>query len=499
MGSPLTFWKLQQVPVYWALDRAGFPGLADDPEGHQVVLLPLVRSASLWIWAAALVLTAAWARRQHGPRAMALAAWLFALSPNLLAHGALVTMEMPLVACSAGIFLLFHRFLETGDRRAFFATAALAGLAFSCKFTAVLFPPLLGLAWWIESLRRESRGTMMIRMTIRVAGGMLLFLFVMLLSDLIVTGFATLPVSTQRGGHPYLVRHFGPRFGPVLARLSERPLPQDWVGFLRQMQHQRGGGPSYLLGERRMNGWWYYYFVCLAVKVPLAFYVLLLGRAWLGRRRPSTTGDRMILAIVGGMLVVVALGSSRNYGFRYLLPLAPAAIVWVSALAEWGRRGALVAMIGLLGQALAVMLIHPHELSYFNAVAGGTDGGRVILADSNLDWGQGAKFLAELQRREPFYRDLTLYYFGDTDPRHYGVVGEVFVIDAGEDHPGLPPRLTARTRYLAVSTSLEHGPWGPPHYFDALGHVKPAVILDGGTILLYRTADISEESIRRSP
>ena len=43
MGSPLTFWKLQQVPVLWVLDRLGRGALIDDPIGRQAELLPLVR------------------------------------------------------------------------------------------------------------------------------------------------------------------------------------------------------------------------------------------------------------------------------------------------------------------------------------------------------------------------------------------------------------------------------------------------------------------------
>src|SRR5947209_7246448 len=31
MGSPLVFWKLQQVPTLWALDRLGRGELIDDP------------------------------------------------------------------------------------------------------------------------------------------------------------------------------------------------------------------------------------------------------------------------------------------------------------------------------------------------------------------------------------------------------------------------------------------------------------------------------------
>jgi hypothetical protein len=189
---------------------------------------------------------------------------------------------------------------------------------------------------------------------------------------------------------------------------------------------------------------------------------------------------------MGLFLAVTAAGSSRNYGLRYVLPLAPLAIVWVSGLAEGGRWARRLAAIGLVGQALAVASIHPFELSYFNELAGGPVGGRRILADSNLDWGQGLKSLARLQRQHPELRDLTLYYFGDTHPRHYGVVGTSYVIDAGTEHPGLPTRLTAETHYLAVSASLQWGPWGPDGYFQGLDGVAPVRMTDDGTIAIYR-------------
>ena len=89
-----------------------------------------------------------------------------------------------------------------------------------------------------------------------------------------------------------------------------------------------------------------------------------------------------------------------------------------------------VAWLGLAGQAFAVWSVHPNELTYFNAVAGGRAGGRNVLSDSNLDWGQGLRSLARLQQENPEYRDLTFYYFGDTAPRHYGVVGTCYVVDA---------------------------------------------------------------------
>jgi hypothetical protein len=96
-----------------------------------------------------------------------------------------------------------------------------------------------------------------------------------------------------------------------------------------------------------------------------------------------------------------------------------------------------------------------------------------------------------LQTREPAYRDLTLYYFGDTDPGHYGVVGVRHVIDAGEVHPGLPTRFEASTGFVAVSASLQWGPWGPEGYFRPLGGLSPVAMTEDGTIAVYRTDEIA--------
>src|SRR5690606_6524980 len=117
-----------------------------------------------------------------------------------------------------------------------------------------------------------------------------------------------------------------------------------------------------------MTGWWSYYFVTLAVKTPLALGLLVAGRIALRRRIYSEGRSGMLPLIVAIFLAITAAGSSRNYGIRYLLPLAPLVVIWVSGLAEAGRLGRRVAAIGLVGQAIAVASIHPYELSYSNVL-----------------------------------------------------------------------------------------------------------------------------------
>ncbi len=327
---------------------------------------------------------------------------------------------------------------------------------------------------------------------------MVMFMLVMVAADIAVTGFACLPLSPTRGEHPSLDRWLGKTLGDRVARLYETPIPQDWVGLAVQMNHQRSGGPSYLWGVRRMTGWWYYYLVAMAVKIPVGFWLLVVARlvltGRLDRNRFPSSQARWLPVACALFLAITVAGSSRNYGLRYLLPLAPLAIVWVSAVAEacdrvWPR---LVLCGGLGGFAVAIASTHPHELTYFNALAGGREGGRHVLADSNLDWGQGLRSLARLQKAQRDLQDMTLFYFGDTQPARYGVIGETYVIRASGSAPCLPDDpADVETRYIAVSASLQWGPWGPPGFFGTLDAVKPVAMTDDTTIAVYRTNDIT--------
>ncbi|MHB1558714.1 MAG: ArnT family glycosyltransferase, partial [Isosphaeraceae bacterium] len=243
------------------------------------------------------------------------------------------------------------------------------------------------------------------------------------------------------------------------------------------------------------------YLVALAVKVPLMFWVVLGWRGWLSGRIRSAGCDWALPAAAAAFLAIASVGSTRNLGVRYLLPVAPLAIIWISGLAEAGSRARRLAWCGLAAQAIAVASIHPYELTYFNALAGGPLGGRRILSDSNLDWSQGLKPLAELQRERPELRDLTLYCFGDTEAERYGVQGRSYTIREGKLNDHLPPRLTAATSYLAVSSTLQWGPWRAKGYFHALDGVTPVCYTPDTTIAIYRTADVpglavSDESVR---
>ncbi|HVQ42058.1 MAG TPA: hypothetical protein VMS54_07630, partial [Vicinamibacterales bacterium] len=64
--------------------------------------------------------------------------------------------------------------------------------------------------------------------------------------------------------------------------------------------------------------------------------------------------------------------------------------------------------------------IHPHYLAYFNESVGGPKYGYTVLADSNLDWGQGLKQLKAFMTTHQINK-VALSYFGTDAPERFGI------------------------------------------------------------------------------
>ncbi len=224
-------------------------------------------------------------------------------------------------------------------------------------------------------------------------------------------------------------------FNTWLASLP-MPLPRHYLeGFDEQKLESEGGYPVYLCGEIRRSGWWWYYLVALALKVPLGTWLVSLA-AFLPRRagpapRAGWADAGMVLVPPLLFLAVMSFGTNINLGVRYVLPAFPFWFVWVGRVGawfdaskpsgavhnRWARPVALaLALTGLVWNAGECLAFHPHELAYFNELAGGPDKGRRYLIDSNLDWGQDLRRLEEWMRDHRPGQRVGLAYFGNVDP-----------------------------------------------------------------------------------
>lgn len=288
-----------------------------------------------------------------GPARWALA--LYAVSPNLLAHASLATLDFPLAAAFFAAVVAARAQVEDPRPWRVLPTALALPAAVTLKVQGLLALPLVlglvaGWRWGCRDLRRLAWELP------------------------VLVGVPWLGIHAVYGGLPGVAGW----------------LPEPWLAALRfKLEHGRGAlsqlQVAYLLGETSTSGWWYWFPVALAVKTPLP---TMLLSAW-GAARAH--GALWFVGLPPLALLGLAMAGSVNIGIRHVLAVLPFLIVLAGLGAHdlTRRRGGLV-VVGVLLASLLVetTLQSPNHLSYFHLLAGGPSGGERILVDSNLDWGQ---------------------------------------------------------------------------------------------------------------
>ncbi len=366
--------------------------------------LRAARLGSLPFLALSAVVVYLWGRRWFS-RGAGLCAVLLLLSlPPILGHAGLATLDM---ACTATVLTALYTFLlwleNPGWRSAAWMGVG-AGLAFSSKFSSLLFLLVcFGVAIVFLLLTCRWRPAVSWRRFGQVFAALSVALFI----TWAAYRFSLVPHSGSRGEHPVadqLLGHY-PALRSLAAKLSEVPLPLTQLGrgVEAVAHHNREGHDSFLLGEYRKFGWWYFFPVVLAVKTPLAFLVLALAGLAAGFARLRSEPWQRSLTILFPLAILgVSMASRINLGVRHILAVYPlfalAAGHAVMTLGAGSRRPWLRA----IPVALAVVAVaesvaaHPDYLAYFNRLAGGEPAR--ILCDSDLDWGQDVHRLSDRLR-----------------------------------------------------------------------------------------------------
>jgi 4-amino-4-deoxy-L-arabinose transferase-like glycosyltransferase len=338
---------------------------------------------------------------------------LYFLSPTVLAHGHLATID---VGCMFSIFLSVFVF-QWAYREVAWWRVGLAGVAWGIallvKFTAVLLLPVF--FFLVASYRwRDWR---------RAVGELALLSVIAMAVINLVMGFRG---SFELLGAYKFVSSFGQFVTEIIPSWLPVPLPVDYVmGFDAQTRDVEAGEfGSYLFGRWSHEGWWFYGLVALAVKEPLPFLAMLAASAWWWRRNSLQREEALAIVVPLAVLLFFILFFNRlNIGVRYLLPVFPFLFLFFGAV--WRelrqRRVQIVAAGILLYYAATLAWIHPAYLSYFNLAVGGPGNGHRVLADSNLDWGQDLYRLKPTLQKLGHHGPIGLLYFGHVHPGLYGI------------------------------------------------------------------------------
>lgn len=406
-----------------------------------------------------------------GRRAAIVSAFLAAASPNLLAHGRLVTPDIGLAAFTVWAVWAAARAIRRGGTAWPVAAGLLTGAACLSKLSGLLLGPVVALLLLRAGTTWPGRAR-------RVA------LFALA---------ALLPLYAAYGFPP-----------PGAFQGFPTPLPAPYVAAI-QAQLAEPAYPAYLLGQvREQGGWRLYYVVAFLVKTPLPALALFAWAAFaaLRRLRARRICVPELLPWIVAVTLFAALGfvTSKNIGIRYLLPVFPLLHAAAAPLfATQGRRrhvaNALVALAVAAGVAASAA-----PLASFNGVENLLGGKRAVLVDSNLDWGQALPDLRDWMEREGIDA-VQLAYFGRVDPSLYGVnwwtlrtdepvrgavaVSATFAV-------GRPYVVLVKRRPMLDATRA----WSDPDAWRWLRGVPPDEELGGGAILVWKDAAASVAAAR---
>jgi hypothetical protein len=436
-------------------------------------LILLGRLATTWLALLLGALVYRWGRQLGGGVTGVVALALVTLDPNVLAHGALVTSDVPLSLFLTAAVYLYWRWTRQGNTRLggagyLVAGGVVLGAAGMSKANAGLSLPALLLLALVMALRRRSWRPLL------ALGGMVAVAAVTIIA---------------------------------FYRFEMEPLPGGawWDDFFWQLAYLQRPHGAYLAGRTTDFSWWYYFPAALLFKTPLPALAMWGGglvALGLGvRARWWSGGDVMVLdlAFLLGPAVTylgLSLASPLNIGYRHLIPLLPFLAVFAAVMAArvggrgsaWARPAGVVAALLVAVIALAWW---PNYIPYFNELAGGSTGGWRLLSDSNVDWGQDLPALAAWQREAG--ETIKLSYFGVAHPSAYAIDFEPLPTWEPAPEQGDPARQPYNPAdpapgLYAISVTNLHGLALGPERRESFAFFREQEPLAriGGSIFVYR-------------
>ncbi len=423
-----------------------------------------------------------------------LPAFLFGLSPTLLAHGHYATGDI-LTALTIGLSIIsFTAFLDRPSKKRFFLAGLAFGAAQASSFSALTLIPyfaLLTAVFYCNQVRqdwpitpRENRAEIFTKRALKYFR---MILGVFLVGYLLVFAIyfdATLnyPVNKQQSDTEFLLFSAKPAWlSSTVQQLSGIPVARSighyLLGAMVSGQEQASSKLPvlFLLKEPVAS------LLLILFAVVLAIWNLIrgIGRVIRTRTREfsgylSTNFTEFSLLIFIILYAGWAVFFTPGAGLRGLLPILPFIyILTAGEIKKWFHANpiepdknwvirifivyerflqisAKSAFLFLLvaGYFTASLIAYPNFLPFFNLITGGTQNGHLYASGSDYDWGQDLTDLKNwITLNLPENENIAVDYYGGGDIKYH--IGET----SEEWWPARGNPLEENIRWLAVSTT----------------------------------------------
>jgi hypothetical protein len=352
-----------------------------------------------------------WSKEVYNEQTAFFVLSLYLLCPNFLAHGVFVSSDI--FACffiTLSLYYLWNFFRQQKTKYFIFMSVA-TGLAQISKFSMVhlfiIIPLLSTLICFYKQRNKNSAGRFNRKNVLLYS---LIFIsinwLIICISHLFFEVF--LPVNeyafiskTFKGLQHFSLKFF-PRF-PI-------PLPSSYIKSMDAVIYfdELGGGVKgslngapYILGKNSVQGFWYYYFIVLLFKLPISILLFWMGSifATFQKFKKSSFFETDIFLVLPAVYFLIYMNFfySTQVGIRHLLIIFPFLYILsgklIFELLE--RKKKIILYILLTYQFISVFIYFPHFLPYTNELILEKKFAYKKIADTNLCYGEGKKYLAK--------------------------------------------------------------------------------------------------------
>src|SRR5258705_13466657 len=357
-----------------------------------------------------------WSKQLFGEKGGLLSLFLFVFCPNLNGHGILLTTDAYTALFTVSTAYYYWKFIKRSGWKYFLAFSISLGLAMIVKYSMLHLYIFLAIVSIFVLIKRKTIFTGFGRNLIRLAVLKIILLFIINLGFLFNHPGKSLDefkMSSQ--AFTNLQNSF---IGSI-----PLPLPEPYIVGLDQttyMNELGAGDPNvsdanYLLGEKRTGtGFWYYYLVVFIFKTPLTALLILTGAIVFLFVRKKKQGHPSTMLFLLGMicyfLLVLGFQNNVQIGIRHALMVYPLLYVlagFVVQLPFFQKRTKLFSSLIITYTLATYYYFFPNLISYSNELIPIKKDAYKVMADSNLDFGQGKYALEKYLKEHPDVQIIT--------------------------------------------------------------------------------------------
>jgi hypothetical protein len=489
------------VPYFKALDNINGPQLLYSADADALLFRSRMVIALFTLVLAFLVFSAT--QVMFSRLAAIVALGLFVLEPTILAHGALVTTDIPVSCLFFASVFAFYLHVRKPSPAPFAMCAVTAAFTIVTKHSGILILPTLFLLAFTE-LALTDRNPTQEAPTGRPALGARAKQLALLLGTVLVLSYGVLWAIY---GFRYAARPGQLQIVPTLDQYAAglaHPLQHSVILFLAHHHLMpeaylygwvdilliAGYRATFILGQIYPSGQWFFYPAILLIKTTLTLLAPLFLLPFC--RIHGKLREFLFLTLPVLLYLGMAIASMINLGIRHLVPIFPFCIVLAGAAAASLLTRSIATRIAVAALLLLTVVssLHafPDYLAYSNEAAGGPSHTYRLATDSNADWGQGLKWVKSYLDKNPTSNCWFNHPQPYVTPAYYGIHCQPLMTGLNTlTAVPMPPIPSTMTGTFLISATDESGLfWGPGSLnpYQVFVDSKPDAMI-GNIVLVY--------------